>query len=59
MDKENPKSAKVLTVRLGKEEEEMIKCLKSSPYFINMSEYIRATIRHFYESKINKAGRIK
>ena len=49
----------ILTVRLGKEEKEMIDILKKAPHWINISEYIRATIRHLYESKINKAGRIK
>lgn len=49
----------ILTVRLGPEEKQMLEVLKGAPHWMNVSEYIRATIRHLYESKTNKAGRVK
>ena len=55
---EEDRKAKILTVRLGKEEEGMVSTLKGSPYFINMSEFIRESIRHYYDNRVNKAGRV-
>jgi Arc/MetJ-type ribon-helix-helix transcriptional regulator len=55
---EEDKRVKILTVRLGKEEEDMVSTLKGAPYFINMSEFIRESIRHFYDNRVNKAGRV-
>jgi len=52
------KSAKMLTVRLGKDEEDMVKYLKEV-HFINISEFVRSTIRQLYDSKNNKAGGVK
>lgn len=49
----------ILTLRLGPEEKEMVDALKGPPHWMNVSEYLRATIRHLYESKQNKAGRVK
>ena len=59
MNEENKNKIAILTVRLGPEEKEMLDILKKAPHWINISEYIRATIRHLYESKMNKAGRLK
>ena len=42
--------AKNINVRLGEEESEMIEVLRKK-YYINISEYLRATIRHLYQSK--------
>ena len=53
---EKDRKAKILTVRLGKEEEDMVSTLKGSPYFINMSEFIRESIRHYYDNRVIKAG---
>ena len=49
---------KILTVRLGPEENEMLETLKGSPYFIKVSEFVRASIRHYYESRVSKSGRV-
>lgn len=49
----------LVSVRLSKEEDDMVKILKSHPHYINLAEYIRACIHHLYESKITKAGRPK
>ena len=49
----------VITVRLSYDERKMVDTLKGPPHFMNISEYIRATIRHIYESKTSKAGRVK
>ena len=45
---------KLLTVRISAEESQMLKELKSGPYFVNISSYIRASIRHLYKQKIIK-----
>jgi Arc/MetJ-type ribon-helix-helix transcriptional regulator len=58
MSEEKNKS-NMLTVRLGDEEKRMVDELKNGPHWMNISEYVRATIRHIYESKTNKAGRAK
>lgn len=50
---------KILTVRLGAEEADMIETLKGSPYFINVSNFMRESIRRYYDSRVNKAGRVK
>ena len=55
---EKTEKTKILTVRLGSEEIDMVATLKSSPYFINMSEFVRESIRRYYDSRINKAGRV-
>jgi Arc/MetJ-type ribon-helix-helix transcriptional regulator len=44
---------KLLTVRVGSEEKDMIKALKGSPHFINISEYLRASIHHLYDKRVN------
>lgn len=49
----------ILTIRLTNEEKEMINVLKGAPHWINISKYIKESIQHLYESKINKAGRVK
>ena len=56
--KENKDKTKILTVRLGQKEIDMVSTLKGSPYFVNMSEFVRESIRHYYDSRVNKAGRI-
>ena len=55
---EEDKKAKIVTIRLGKEEEDMLMVLKGSPYFINVSEFIRKSIRHYYAKRVTKAGRV-
>ena len=57
-NKENKAKGKILTVRLGPEEEDMVETLKGAPYFLNMSKFMREAIRRFYESRVNKAGRV-
>jgi len=49
---------KILTVRLGQQEIDMVSKLKASPYFVNMSEFLRESIRHYYDSRVSKAGRV-
>jgi len=49
---------RILTVRLGQKEIDMVDTLKGSPYFINMSEFVRESIRHYYDNRVNKAGRV-
>ena len=53
MDKMRNKD-NVITVRLSQEERDMVDMLKKAPHWLNISEYIRATIRHLYESKKKK-----
>jgi hypothetical protein len=36
----------------------MVKTLKGSPHFLNMSEFMREAIRRYYKSTVNNAGRI-
>ena len=59
MTEGNEKKFKILTVRLGPEEMEAVETLKGSPYFINISEFVRESIRKYYDSRIVKAGRVK
>ena len=51
---------KILTVRLGQQEIDMVSTLKASPYFINMSEFLRESIRRYYDKRVNvnKSGRV-
>jgi len=53
------KKAKILTVRLGVDEEAMVEELKGYPYFVNISEFIRASIKHFHESKTKTKTKTK
>ena len=57
--KQNNNKSFILTTRLGKDEEEMLRILKGHPYYINIAEYIRNSIKHLYEARTNKAGRPK
>lgn len=57
MNEEN--KTRILTVRLGSQEIEMVDTLKGSPYFLNMSEFIRESIRRYYDNRVSKAGRVK
>lgn len=59
IDNTNTNKTFILTVRLRPEEKEMMDILKKAPHWINIAEYIRATIKHLYISKTNKQGRIK
>ena len=54
MNEENITKMHQLHVRLTDEEKKMLDELKQSPHFINVAEYIRATIRHLYQSKVKK-----
>jgi hypothetical protein len=55
---EEQERTRILTVRLRAQEIDMVDTLKGSPYFINMSEFIRESIRHYYDNRVNKAGRV-
>lgn len=58
--KTTPKTdAKLMTTRLGIEEWEMVKELKGRPHYVNIAQYIRDSIRHLYQTRTNKAGRVK
>ena len=43
---------KMLTLRLTEKDVEMIQVLKSSPYYVNISEYLRNSLEHLYHSRI-------
>lgn len=43
-----------LSVSFGEEENKMVEELKKKPYFINMSELIRETIRAYYNKVKNE-----
>jgi Arc/MetJ-type ribon-helix-helix transcriptional regulator len=49
---------KIITLRVGDEEVKMLKDLKGHPFFINISEYLRACIKHLYKTRMSKAGRV-
>ena len=60
--KETPapkKKKKLLTVRVGEEELMMIEVLKQRPYHVNISDYVRSSIKRLYEVRTKKAGRVK
>jgi len=40
-----------LSVSFSQEEKDMVETLRKSPYYINMSEFIRECIRKLYEDK--------
>ena len=44
----------ILAVRLSLEEKQMIDTLKGPPYWINIPQYVRDTLKHLYTSKITK-----
>jgi len=50
---------RIITVRLNSEEEEMLNVLKGSPYFLNVSRFVRESVRKYYDSRINKASPVK
>ena len=50
---------KLLTVQLGELESGMIEDLKGAPHFMNISEFIRASIRHIHEVKCKKKKKEK
>ena len=58
-DTKGKKKSRHLTVRLGEEEIMMVDALKGSPYFVNVSEYVRASLRHLFEKRTSKSGRGK
>ena len=49
---------KLLTVRIGDGDLKMINELKSYPYFINISDFVRASIKNLYKVRVSKEGRI-
>ena len=51
--------SRMLTIRLSDKEKEMTDILRESPYCINISKYIRASIEHLYKVKTSKVGRAK
>lgn len=40
-----------LSVNFSEEEQKMVEFLRKAPYYINMSEFIRESIRSLYEKK--------
>jgi len=42
------------SIRIGNREEKMIYELKTKPYYINMSEYLRGSIENLYYEKTGK-----
>jgi len=52
--KESKEKTKILTVRLGQKEIDMVDALKGSPYFLNMSEFLRESIRLYYDKRVTK-----
>jgi len=55
----NKKKNNTMILRLDNETKSMINTLKASPYFINISEYLRASIKHLFTQRTNKQGRPK
>jgi len=49
---------KIITFRVGDEEAQQLKELKGHPFYVNISEYLRACIRHLYKARMSKAGRV-
>ena len=43
-----------LSVSFSQEEKDMVEILRKSPYYINMSEFIRESIRKLYVEKTKK-----
>ena len=41
----------LFTLRLDDSEKKMLDTLKSDPYWVNIAEYLRATIKQLYETK--------
>jgi len=54
--KSKPDKTRILTIRLGQKEGDMVDALKSSPYFLNMSEFLRESIRRYYDKRVNRTG---
>ena len=52
--KNSKSQGKIITVRLNEEEEAMIDTLKGSPYFLNVSGFLRESIRRYYDNRVNK-----
>ena len=50
----NKKERYGLSVSYSKEEHEMVERLRKKPYYINMSEFIRESIRELYKKRIGK-----
>jgi len=48
------KLTKLLIARVSDEEFKMAQELRGSPSFVNVSEYIRASIRHLHKNRIKK-----
>ena len=58
--KKKPKKknkGRTINVRIDEEESEMVDTLRSSPHFVNLSEFLRASIRHYYKRKVLKQGK--
>ena len=53
-----PKKNKLLTVRINEEDLKMINELKSRPHSINISDFVRASIKNLYEVRIIRIIRI-
>ncbi len=48
----------IITLRVGEEEKKMIRDLKGHPFYVNISEYLRACIKHLHKTRMSKAGRV-
>ena len=52
MSRKPKKYSKMITLRVTLEEEEMLEVLRKPPYFINISDFLRASIRNIYKVKV-------
>ena len=52
-DSKNSGEKTNITIRVSEEDKKMIQVLRKK-YFINISEYVRASIKHLYDSKTKK-----
>lgn len=51
MDKKSKNKRYGLSVSFGEIENSMVEELRKNPYYVNMSEFIRESIRKLYEEK--------
>ena len=50
---------RVLTLKLNEDEWQMVKTLKARPHYVNIAQYVRDSLLHLYQTRTNKAGRVK
>jgi len=49
------KNRTAISFKISPEESKMVDALKGSPYFMNISEFLRASIVHIYNKKVVKS----